>query len=223
MASMSKIERSKAKRSSLLRRRNALTIDEFRTHWAGPHAKIATGMPGIKAYTQNRVTGTLWSNAHEAGYECDGIVELEFESEFAMAAASETEVVKRGLPEDEVKFLEAITLCLVEDGAPQLRPDRFKVMIAAKLADASESTLSLFQQSLRAAGCAHWSTERVETTAHRESLGFERDPPSVFATLWFAGEGDAVRAFGSGNWLMEIEKVVSRATAWKIDPLKIVG
>ncbi|CAG9274260.1 hypothetical protein C7402_102561 [Paraburkholderia unamae] len=180
-------------------------------------------MPGIAAYTQNRVDARLWSYPSEAAYECDGIVELEFEHEAAMAAAGETAVVREWLPADELKFLDGITLCRVEDGARQIRPGLLKVMIAAKLLDESESAIRRLQESLGLAGCVEWSTERVETTAHRESLGFEGDPPSVFASLWFAGEGDASRAFASGNWLKALESAVRRATAWQMDPLKIVG
>jgi hypothetical protein len=220
---MNSTKHSTAKRSSLLRRRSTLTTEAFRAHWAGPHAAIATRLPGIKAYTQNRVDARLWRYPQEAGYECDGIVELEFESEAAMEAASDVAEVKRLLPEDERILFDAITLCRVEDGAPQIREHRLKVMMAVKLPDQSERALGLFKESLSAAGCMEWSTERVETAAHRESLGFESDPPSLFATLWFAGEQEAVRAFGSGAWLTALERSVKRATAWKIDPLKIVG
>jgi hypothetical protein len=220
---MTQMKSSTAKRSSLLRRHNTLTTEAFRNHWAGAHASIATGMKGIAAYTQNRVDAKLWSGPAAEGYECDGIVELEFENEAVMLAAGETDIVKRQLPEDELKFLEAITLCRVEDGAPQIRPGLVKVMIAARLMDESETAIARFQQIIRSSGCIDCSVDPVESAAHRAALAFESAPPSLFATLWFAGQSDVARAFDSGDWIESVARVVTQASAWQIDPLKVVG
>lgn len=37
---------SPVKRATLLKRRGVVTIEHFRDHWAGPHAKIAETIPG---------------------------------------------------------------------------------------------------------------------------------------------------------------------------------
>src|SRR4051812_46215206 len=110
---VSEPESAPAKRCCLLRRRRDLSFETFREYWAGPHAAIARTMPGIARYTQNRVAEQLWErHTGSMAFECDGIVELEFRDEKAMAEANASDEARRLLPEDELRFLDAITLCV---------------------------------------------------------------------------------------------------------------
>lgn len=214
---------SKAKRTSLLVRRSDLTMEEFRTHWAGPHAAIATTMPGIACYTQNRVDRVLWiAPSDDEPYKADGIVELEFESERAMAEAGKSEAVRRLLPEDEPRFMSAITLCQVPTGAQQIRPGHTKVMVAARLADGKD-IMDLFGV-LAATNPLQVSVDPVFGAAHRDVLAYEREEPHAFATLWFEPERSLASVFGpESEWQLAATQGLKRGTAWLIDPLPIVS
>lgn len=60
------------KRITLLQRRDDVGAADFRRHWAGPHAPIISGLPGVVAYAQNHVVRRTASDV-------DGIVELWFQ------------------------------------------------------------------------------------------------------------------------------------------------
>ena len=173
-----------AKRCCLLRRRRDLSVAAFRDHWAGPHAAIARTLPGIARYTQNRVAKQLWErHAVAPAFGCDGIVELEFRDEKAMAEANASDAARRFLPEDELRFLDAITLCVAPAGARQTWPGKVKLMLAGRLQDGVPD--GALQDALGTSGCVEYSVDRVSATFHREDLGWEAEPPHVFSTLWF--------------------------------------
>lgn len=215
--------RSKGKRTSLLVRRSDLTVEAFRKHWAGPHAAIATSMPRIARYTQNRVEGVVWiAPGNHEPYKADGIVELEFESEQAMAEAGKSESVRRLLPEDEPRFMSAITLCQVPAGAQQIRPGNTKVMVAARLADGRD-IMDLFDV-LATAKPLEVSVDPVLGAAHRDVLAYEKEEPHAFATLWFEPERSLAGVFGPiSEWQKAASQCLTRGTAWLIDPLPIMN
>lgn len=217
--------RSAGKRTSLLQRRQDLSVQAFRDHWAGPHASIARTMPGIAQYTQNRVIERLWQPADAAqGYDCDGIVELEFCDERAVGDANSSDVVRTLLPEDEPRFLDGITLCRVQSGARQNWPGMVKVVIAARLADESAAGLEVFEQALTRTGCAECSTEPVIDSFHRPKLRHEAEPPHVFATLWFPSDRDVSEVFSERSaWSQAASRCTRRGAAWWCDALPIVG
>ena len=218
---MSDEARRKGKRTSLLVRRADLSVDEFRTYWAGPHAAIAITMPGIARYTQNCVDKVVWTNAGGAPYLADGIVELEFKSEQAMAEAGSSPAVRRLLPEDEPRFLSAITLCQVPAGAEQVRSGCVKVILAARLHDGKD--VANLDVVLKAAKPLAYSVDPVGDAAHREALAYENEAPHAFATLWFEAERSLTKVFSAdSNWQRVAVENLKRATAWLIDPLPIV-
>lgn len=212
------------KRASLLQKRHDLALQAFREHWAGPHAAIACTMPGITRYTQNRAIERLWQTAYPArGYDCDGIVELEFRDERAVGAANASETVRMRLPADEPNFLDGITLCRVPSGARQSWPGRAKVMVAARLADESAVALDVFEQALARTGCEECSIEPVTESFHRPALRHETEPPHVFATLWFPSSPNLRSAFADNSaWGGAANGCVVRGAAWLCDALPIV-
>lgn len=213
---MSTTQPAPLKRCSLLRRRADMSVDAFRTHWAAPHAAIARSMGGIARYTQNRVDQVLWErNEGEGAFPCDGIVELEFQDGPALAQANASPAVQRLLPEDEPRFMAAITLCNVSAGARQTWPGRTKVMLAATLGGTCSD--HDMHAALAASGCLEHSMDRVLAVNHRATLAYETRPPHLFATLWFDGPTIAP------DWARAIARLVERGTAWHIDPLPILG
>lgn len=209
-----------SKRCSLLRRRPDLGFQSFAEHWAGPHAAIATTMPGIARYTQNRVRRELWSCG--TGFACDGVVELEFRDEAAMHEAGTGNAVRTLLPEDELRFISAITLCQVPAGARQVWPEMEKIVVAGCLAP--DGSYALLKQALSATGCVEHSIDAVSAAAHRERLDFESDPPHFFATLWFKADCDVACVFGRNtHWDASAGRALRKGAAWLINPLQIVG
>ncbi len=214
---------SAAKRSSLLRRRANLPVEAFRAHWAGPHADIARGVVGIARYTQNRVDATLWT-ASGGGFACDGIVELEFRDAQVMAEAGHSEAVQRLFPEDEPRFLDAITLCRVPAGARQTWPGMVKAMLAVRLDDDAAVAGGALREALQATGRVECSVDPVLGSFHRQQLGHEAEPPHAFATLWFEAAHDLAGVFGPGSgWARAARSCIVRGSVWRCDALPIVG
>jgi uncharacterized protein (TIGR02118 family) len=94
------------KRITLLKRKNDMPFADFRKHWAGPHARIARHFPGLVRYNQNHVLAA----SKRAGQDqaIDGIVELWFRDEAAIAEAATSDVT-RNLIVDEPRFLSGLT------------------------------------------------------------------------------------------------------------------
>lgn len=215
---------SSCKRSSLLQRRADLSSESFRDHWAGPHAAIARTMPGIARYTQNRTSERIWMAAPDRTFDSDGIVELEFRNERAMMEANAGDAVQKLLPEDELCFLDGITLCRVPGGARQIWPGMMKVMVAACLEDPADSTAERLHEMLATTGCIASSIDTVCGSSHRSRLRYESDPPHFFATLWFAAQDDPRARFGDGSpWVRAARTRVRRGAAWLCDPLAVVS
>jgi hypothetical protein len=211
-----------AKRCTLLRRRKDWTWRAFAEYWAGPHAAIALTMPGIARYTQNRVSKSLWTTTGTAGFDCDGIVELEFQSPQAMDEATASAAVRTLLPEDEERFLEGITLCSVPGGARQVWPGMDKIMLALCLVSPNEQRNLL--RLLELSGCVAYSIDPVHSVMHRPRLSYELDPPEFFLTLWFPAGRAGEEAFSpDAPWSQRANKVLRRATAWQVQPLTVVG
>lgn len=180
-------------------------------------------MPGVSRYTQNRVLERLWASEPEA-YDCDGLVELEFRDEQALREANASETVRKLLPEDEPRFVEAITLCRVPAGARQTWPGRSKVMLAARLRDDAENGSERLQDLLASSGCLASSIDMVADVFHRPGLLHESEPPQVFATLWFDPRDDLREIFVERSpWSMSAASRLERGAAWLCDPLVVVG
>lgn len=209
------------KRCSLLRRRRDLSVEAFRAYWAGPHAALACRMPGIKQYTQNRMSEPLWT-LERAGFDCDGIVELEFRDQQILAEANKSDTARRLLPADEPNFMEAITLCAVSEGARQIWTGMQKVMLAAVVG--ANVSFDRVRELCKATGCREHSFDSVSGTFHRDGLPYETEPPNLFATLWFDAGDNLEELFSSRSlWPGDATKCFTRGSAWLADPLAVVS
>ena len=72
------------KRITLVRRREGMSLDDFVRHWTTTHAALAARLPGIRGCRINVVRE--WVDCDQPW---DGIGEVWFDSEDAMAAAFE--------------------------------------------------------------------------------------------------------------------------------------
>lgn len=198
------------KRVTLLRRREDLSVAEFRDHWANPHAAIARGFQGLRRYDQNRVDRCLW-RTEGAGFEVDGLVELWFESEEAVASNA-TSGTTRALIEDEPRFLSGLTALAV---GPAPLPDRDpagrKVMILARAEDADRLARRLAERADDA------TIETATPAFTREALWSEPAPPNLIVTLW--QDGSAGAEAGLPGFFRDAG---TPAAAYAVDPLRIV-
>lgn len=212
----------KAKRTSMLRRRHDMSKEEFFAHWAGPHADIAKQIPGVSVYTQNRIVTDIWSTPNNSIYHCDGIVELEFQDAQSRIDAGSSDAVSRKLPQDELNFLDAITLCLVDGGVPHVRHGWIKVILGGYLHQGYNA--QDLEQFIASSDVQHFSLEKVHEAFGRTSLAVEIKPPQVFATIWFAEEPQLKRFFCSAShWDQKAREIFQLCTVWHVDPLAIVS
>jgi uncharacterized protein (TIGR02118 family) len=211
---------AETKRVALLQRQGEMTVDAFFSYWAGPHAALASALPGLTRYTQNRMVRRLWSTStDEPGFSFDGIAELEFDRTAATSILSET--AQQALLEDETKFIGAITLCRVSPGSRHAWNHRQKIWMACGLSP-NQSAMETFVLAIQRTGCTDFSVEQVESTFHRDTLGFESSPPAVLATLWFDPAMCVADQFNSSHWRDVAASCVTRGAAWLVDVIQIV-
>lgn len=87
------------KRVSLVAKKQSLSVEQFKTHWSGPHIEIVRQLPGLRGIRLNYVADAdgprVW----------DGIGELWFDSVDAARAAFQVEPVRSRLVTDRARFI----------------------------------------------------------------------------------------------------------------------
>jgi hypothetical protein len=210
------------KRMTLLAKKEGLSTSDFRSYWAGPHARLALGMAGITKYVHNRVDKVLWASGEEPPFDVDGVVELFFADAEAMRAAQASAVGRKYIPADELIFLKGWTLCVVEtDGGEPAEP-AVKVLIPfhaqAQARDALWRELSRIAETSGCTVALNWTI----STARRERLWAEPNPPTGFICVWLDSVATAHAAFEPSSGLRRvIETHVEDGAAYLIDELPI--
>lgn len=211
------------KRMTLLTKRQGMSTSDFRSYWAGSHAKLALGMQGIAKYVHNRVDKILWP--HEGGqvFAIDGIVELYFSSDDAMRIAQASDVGRRFIPADEPNFLKGWTLCVVDTQGEEPRGRAAKVIVPfLGSKEGSEERIAKLLASALSGTDACFALNFTVSTARRENLWSEPNPPEGFVVVWFSSVAAAHAAFDEGSVVRAVlESELSGATAYLIDELII--
>lgn len=104
------------KRMSFLTRPEGLTVEEFRREWFEVHAPLVQAFPTLLGYRQNLILSREAEPGRPAGYEtvpADGIVEMWFADEAALAASFAHEAARRSQAHAKA-FIAEITPFLVE-------------------------------------------------------------------------------------------------------------
>ncbi|MCR8550608.1 EthD family reductase [Salipiger sp. P9] len=214
------------KRITLLRRRDDISETAFRNHWADVHADIATGFCGLERYTQNRVDRICWQTG--ASFQVDGVVELWFASQAAVAASTASET-SRALIEDEPNFVSGLTALAVgaaESGEPQGAESKYMILARSSAPGRLEAGLRAMVAELCPADRPlALRVERMTPGFTRRSLWSEPEPPNTLVTIW-ARNADATGALMSClrsplRLLFEADRA-GAATALTIDALRIV-
>ncbi|HSV60667.1 MAG TPA: EthD domain-containing protein [Variovorax sp.] len=207
---------------TLLARKEGLSTADFRNYWAGPHAALALGMDGISKYTHNRVDKVLWASGGKPVFDVDGIVELFFSDAEAMRQAQACAVGTKFIPADEPNFLKGWSLCVVETDGEEPCEGGVKVIVpfhaSAQAREGLWDGLCRVGAEMRAKVALNWTV----STAGRERLWTEPNPPSGFMCIWLESVAKAHASFEPSSELLRfIETHVSEAAAYLIDELRI--
>lgn len=200
-----------------------MSTSDFRSYWAGPHAKLALGMQGIAQYVHNRVDKILWPNEGGPVFSIDGIVELYFSSDDAMRSAQASDVGRRFIPADEPNFLKGWTLCIVDSQGEEPRGRAAKVIVPfLGSKEGSEERIATSLSSALSGTDACFALNLTVSTARREKLWSEPNPPEGFVVVWFSSVAAAHAAFDEGGVVRAVlESELSGATAYLVDELII--
>lgn len=99
----------------LLTRRPELTHEQFVEHWLEIHGPLAHAVPGVKRYVQSHIIGTRTRpDIQETYIEIDGIAELWYDNEAALAHSAATPEMKQ-LTDDGALFIGRIKSYIVEE------------------------------------------------------------------------------------------------------------
>jgi hypothetical protein len=217
---MSEGHTAATKRVALLQRQGNMELDAFFSYWGGPHAELASTLPGLSRYTQNRMIEPLWAVSTDApAFSFDGVAELEFEK--TTAASTSSDATQKALVVDEAKFIGAITLCRVNLGGRHTWSQKQKVWVAGVLST-DKSVLDIFVSAIRCTACTDFSVEQVKSTFRRDTLGFESRPPTAFATLWFDSDVNVTDQFKSDRWRDVADSCLTRGAAWLVEVVQVL-
>ena len=99
----------------LLTRKPELTHEQFVKHWFEIHGPLARSVPGVRRYVQSHIIGTRTRpDIPETAVEIDGIAELWYDDQEALARAAATPEIKR-LTDDGALFISQIKSYVIEE------------------------------------------------------------------------------------------------------------
>jgi uncharacterized protein (TIGR02118 family) len=99
----------------LLTRKPELTHEQFVKHWFEIHGPLARAVPGVRRYVQSHIIGTRTRpDIPETDVAIDGIAELWYDDQDALARAAATSEMKR-LTDDGALFIGRIKSYVVEE------------------------------------------------------------------------------------------------------------
>ena len=100
---------------SLLTRRPELTHEQFVRHWRDIHGPLALAVPGVRRYVQSHIRGTrVRADIAETAVEIDGIAELWYDDEAALAASAASPEA-RALYADGALFIGRIKTYMIDE------------------------------------------------------------------------------------------------------------
>jgi uncharacterized protein (TIGR02118 family) len=99
----------------LLTRKDCSTHDEFVRHWVEVHAPLAHAVPGLRRYVQNHILDERSrADIPDHAIGLDGIAELWFDDQAALAAAARSPEMK-ALQADGALFIGRIKSYVIEE------------------------------------------------------------------------------------------------------------
>ena len=99
----------------LLTRKADLSHEQFVRHWLEVHGPLAHAVPGVRRYVQSHIIGARTRpDIPETEVEIDGIAELWYDDQDALARAAASPEMKR-LTDDGALFIGSIKSYIVEE------------------------------------------------------------------------------------------------------------
>lgn len=181
------------KRITYLEKRSDLSRSQFSQHWSTDHAEIALDLPGLACYLQNHIISTRDLN-EATDWTVDGIVELWFQEQDVVSAASDSDVAAR-LAVDEQRFLSGLSGGPVSSEPPH-HAWPYKVWLLARLAESTQSVEKIIESGLHLPGLrgTNINTEAAGPRLVRSELRTMQRPPQMAIAWGFDAENDAEAA-----------------------------
>jgi uncharacterized protein (TIGR02118 family) len=164
---------------SMMRRRQDVSLAEFRRHWLDPHGPLVCKFPRLRRYSQNHVIESPATSPLARELRIDGFPELAYDNDADQEVAT-------GGPEmaacdrDSPLFIGAVVRVVTEENPiiprPAPTPGLAKLMVVfRRTEDASQAVRRRFDQAVRSAAGV---TGFIENKALRQ-----RGPRSTIAVL----------------------------------------
>lgn len=217
------------KRMTMLARREDLSVPAFRDHWLHKHADIVRGMPRLHRYLQNHVLRPIGKSVGGAAYHVDGVPELWFADEGAMAEAFRSPAAK-ALPVDEKNFLKGITIFGIDETVAREGEGAAKLLVlirdprdVAGGDHAAQPWARLLCERLP--GVRRCVVNRVLKADHRQGVWHEEFPPTLILELRFGDEREAEAALQSdayGSFAASVARGHASAVAYLVEERQII-
>jgi uncharacterized protein (TIGR02118 family) len=225
-------------RMGLLSKKEDWSGDRFRTYWREQHSKLASQLPGLRAYHQNHVTDTAQRGiSYKRGPESvDGISQLWFDDTKDMDGAF-SEALGNQLMDDENHFighLRIVTATPIEVIAPP--PPKTALKRMSFLRRRADVSLEVFAHEWNVRHAELVKTlpgvmgYRQNLITHRESpkgnvVGYDGLPIDGIVELWFENTETLNVAFASPQGVETMQHAttfIDEITTFLVEPVVVV-
>ena len=133
---------------SLIRRRDDISPEGFRSHWLDPHGPMTALIPGTRRYVQNHVLDEPGTSAVARSMRLDGFAQLSFDTPASRVTAHRSPELA-ACNEDSRLFIGAVSRVITDDGdaAPSASETGSKqILLTTRDAPASASLQTLLER-----------------------------------------------------------------------------
>lgn len=225
-------------RMGLLNKNSDWSSDQFRKYWRDEHSKLASQLPGLKAYQQNHVTDTAQRGiSYKRGPESvDGISQLWFDDSHGMDQAFSAALGEKLIADENhfVGHLRIVTANPLEVIAPPPPGIALKRMsFLRRRADVTHDEF-LYEWNVRHAALVKTLPGvlgyRQNVITHRESpkgqvVDYEGLPIDGIVELWFKNTATLDAAFSSPQGVETMQHAttfIDEITTFLVEPFTVV-
>jgi hypothetical protein len=209
---------------TLVRRRNAMTGEDMRANWSGPHAELSRPLPGLFRCNHNCVEDCCWSFG-DNNLRLDAVGELWFESQSSTAGHTLYEVILPPLGAERGPTFH-VTALVAEDSWATYSDARYKFMVIG-VADAPARILASTSQALRDCSPeyapAEFCCECLRPPFAHLPLD-DRSHPNLVITIWVRTQAIAGRLIMSRRSVLRslVATGATSAAAYRVNEMQIV-
>jgi uncharacterized protein (TIGR02118 family) len=176
---------------SMMRRREDVSLPEFRRHWLDPHGPLVCKFPRLRRYSQNHVIESPATSPLARALRIDGFPELAYDNDADQEAAT-------GSPEmaacdrDSPLFIGAVVRVVTEENPiiprPALTPGLAKLMVVVpRGGNAFQAMRQRFDQAVRSAAGVTGFVENkaLRQRGPRSTIDVLDVPVDTITEIWF--------------------------------------